>query len=129
MENVALYFLMESFALGLFAVGPGCKFQTRKERNMQVHSNTEGSSLEALISSYVESVKALTGACHSSYVETDPKYEHRTDERLERGIKRVEESIENDTEDFLEAIHYNSDILCKLNTERTRRQTNIQTAS
>ena len=50
------------------------------------------------------------------------KYMQWTDQRLERAIKKLEETIENDREDFLEALGYNADILLKLCAERTRRR-------
>ena len=49
-------------------------------------------------------------------------YKQWTDEHLERAIKKFEEVIQNDIEDFLEALHYNSNKLLKMRTERKRRQ-------
>jgi hypothetical protein len=49
-------------------------------------------------------------------------YEQWTDERLERGIRKFEEAIHNDIEDFLEALQYNSHKLRQMRAERQRRQ-------
>jgi hypothetical protein len=49
-------------------------------------------------------------------------YTQWTDERLEKSIKKFEEAIQNDIEDFLEALQYNSHKLLKMQAERKRRR-------
>jgi len=50
------------------------------------------------------------------------QYTQWTDERLERGIEKFEQVIQDDVDHFLEAIRYDVGILFQMCAERSHRQ-------